>query len=407
MVRILLQHPLKKIAENSLKALIGGDPTRRLIYAGRRLLFRLRHRAEHRLVQRPCDVLFCCDPARWQNVKLVIQELARQRPDLSLAVAFPGSSSSMQDLSSMPRIAAIPHATLYTLPLFTTRLLYLPIPDLPAELRPAKAAVVHGLMSLASMDGIYLDHYFDSFDYVLCGGPHHIEALRKLALRRPSLAGLRMLAAGYPKLDLMLAASERKRPSPGPTAVYAPTHVIPSNERLASLRRHGERIVRTLLAGGYRVIFRPHPISFVDEDRALVDRIAASHADNPRFSLDRSKDYTRTYSSADLMVTDLSGTGFTFSLTFTRPCIFFAADEEAERGLNGAQFDDRHRIGAVARSDAQLLQQAAELLRADRTEDLVRFRDEFVFNVGKSATYIASALEDILAGREPPAAIRL
>jgi hypothetical protein len=107
------------------------------------------------------------------------------------------------------------------------------------------------------------------------------------------------------------------------------------------------------------------------------------------------------------MVTDLSGTGFTFSLTFTRPCIFFAADEEAERGLNGVQFDDRHRIGAVVRNDVQLLQKAAELSRVDMKEDLVRFRDEFVFHAGSSAAYIVSALEHILAGREPPDAIRL
>ena len=162
------------------------------------------------------------------------------------------------------------------------------------------------------------------------------------------------------------------------TAVYAPTHVIASNERLASLRRHGERIIETLLAGGYRVIFRPHPLSFADRDGSLVDRIVASHAGNPQFSLDRSKDYTRTYASADFMVTDLSGTGFTFSLTFTRPCIFFAADEESERGLNGAQFDHRHRIGAVVRSGGQLLEKAAEFARVDMREDLVRFRGEFV-----------------------------
>ncbi len=360
-------------------------------------------------MKRPYDVLFCCDPVRWQNIKMVLQELNRRRPDLRLAVAFPGPSGSIEDLSSIAGVTAIPHATLYTLPLFTTRVLYLPIPDLPKELRPRKAAVVHALMSMASMDGLYLDHHFDSFDYVLCGGPHHVESLRKLARRRPSLAGLRLLRAGYPKLDLMLAAPETARPSSadGATAVYAPTHVIASNEKLASLQRHGERIIDTLLAAGYRVVFRPHPLSFTDEDRPLVERIAASHARNPRFSLDRSNDYTRTYASADFMVTDLSGTGFTFSLTFARPCIFFAANEESERGLNGAQFDDRDRIGGVARTDQQLLERAAELSRADMREALVKFRSEFVFNAGSSAAYIACALEDMLAGNEAKDAIRL
>ena len=346
---------------------------------------------------------------RWQNVKSVAEELARRHPELRLAVAFPGAPGSIPDAGAIPGITTIAYATFGVLPAFRTRILYLPAPDLPRYLRPAGATVVHGLMSMASMDGLYLDHHFDGFDYVLCGGPHHIEALRKLASRRPSLAGLRLVPAGYPKLDLMLDGIRPKIRDTGGavTAVYAPTHVIASNERLASLRSHGERIVDTLLAGGYRVIFRPHPMSFVDQDRALVERIAAAHADDPNFSLDQSKDYSRTYGAADFMVTDLSGTGFTFSLTFTRPCIFFAADEAAELGLNGAQFEDRQRIGAVVRSDAQLLEQSAELSRTDMTDRLLRFRSEFVFNPGASAAYIASVLEDILAGRQPPDAIRL
>ena len=353
--------------------------------------------------------MFCCDPARWQNIKVVVEELVRRHPDLRIAVAFPGAPGSIADLGTVGGLTPIAYATLSALPVFKTRILYLPIPDLPRFLRPAGAVVVHALMSMASMDGLYLDHHFDGFDYVLCGGPHHIEALRRLELRRPVLAGLLLSPAGYPKLDLMLDAPETRRPgsADGPTAVYAPTHVIVSNERLASLRRHGERIIDALLAGGYRVIFRPHPISLVDEDRPLVDRIAASHADNPKFSFDRSNDYSRTYASADFMVTDLSGTGFTYSLTFSRPCLFFAADQDAERGLSGAQFDDRHRIGGVVRTETELLQKAAELSRIDWTEKLKRFRDEFVFNVGRSGPYIVTVLEDILAGREPPDAVRL
>jgi hypothetical protein len=369
------------------------------------MYFRIRHPSERRLAARGYDIVFCCDPVRWQNVKLVVEELVRRRPQLRIAVAFPGPPGSVEGLDALPGVTAIAHASFSTLPVFKTRLLYLPAPDLPRFLRPAGSAVLHAVMSMASLDGLYLDDHFDGFDYVLCGGPHHIEALRLLALRRPSLGGLKLIPAGYPKLDLMLAAREAKLPvsAQGGTVVYAPTHVIASNERLASLRRHGARIIEALLESGYQVIFRPHPMSFVDEDRLLVARIADSHAGNPKFSLDRSKDYTRTYASADLMVTDLSGTGFTYSLTFTRPCIFFAADEEAERGLNGAQFDDRHRIGALVRSDAQLLEATAELLRTDMSDQLVRFRSEFVFNLGGSGAYIASALEDILAGREPHA----
>ena len=340
----------------------------------------------------------------------MVRELIRRRPDVRVAVAFPGSRESIGDLASFDGVTRIAHATLDTLPAFRTRILYLPVPDLPRYMRPPHAVAVHALMSMASMDGLYLDHHFDGFDYVLCGGPHHLDSLRKLAARRPALSGLKLLPAGYPKLDLMLAAPEsasRPDSTGAPVAVYAPTHVIALNEKLASLRRHGEDIVGALLGAGYRVIFRPHPMSFVDEDRALVERIASAHAGNPAFSLDRSKDYTRTYASASLMVTDLSGTGFTFSMTFLKPCIFFASDTQAEQGMSVAQFDDRHRIGGVVRDSRELVERAAELVRTDMSEPLERFRREFVFNAGHSAAVIVSALEDMLAGREPANMARL
>jgi hypothetical protein len=291
-----VHHSAKKIIEQSIRKLLGPDGSRRLIAAGRRLVFRIRHPSQFRRARRGFDVVFCCDSVRWQNLKLVAEELVRRRPDLRVAVAFPDEPGSIADLEAAPAMTGIAYVTVSTLPILTTRILYFPAPDLPRFLRPANAAVVHALMSMASMDGLYLDHWFDGFDYVLCSGAHHIEALRNLAQRRPSLAGLKLIPAGYPKLDLMLAApeSQGEGSADGATAVYAPTHVIASNEKLASLRRHGERIVETLLAGGYRVIFRPHPMSFVDADRPLVERIAASHAGNPKFLLDRSKDYTCT-----------------------------------------------------------------------------------------------------------------
>ena len=236
--------------------------------------------------------MFCCDPMRWQNLKLVVEELARRHPEQHLAVAVAGGREDMPDLGCAEGVTAIAHATLGTLPAFKTRILYLPVPDLPRSLRPAGAVVVHGLMSMASMDGLYLDHHFDGFDYVLCGGPHHIDGLRKLALRRPSLAGLRLVPAGYPKLDLMLAAIRPRVPTAGAaaTAVYAPTHVIATNEKLASLRRYAERIVATSSRSEVSRAFSGHiRCPSWTRDRPLVERIAAAHGDDPKFSLDRSK----------------------------------------------------------------------------------------------------------------------
>ena len=262
-----------------------------------------------------------------------------------------------------------------------------------------------------SLDGVYPDDDFDAYDYILCGGPHHLDSFRERALRHPVLLGKTLVPAGYPKLDLMLASHSTKRrptdPSARSTVVYAPTHISSVNECLASLCHYGEAIINALLAEGHRVIFRPHPVSFDDQDRPVIDRICQLHADNPNFSLDMSKDYTESYSLADLMVTDLSGTGFTFSFSFGRPCIFFSPNDEAERGLRGIQFEARYRIGTLVRDIDEMIEKTSELCNRDMTEEIERFRDEAVFNVGKSAAYIVNCLEDILSGCERPEWVRL
>jgi hypothetical protein len=107
------------------------------------------------------------------------------------------------------------------------------------------------------------------------------------------------------------------------------------------------------------------------------------------------------------MVTDLSGTGFTFSFSFSKPCIFFSPSAEQERGMRGIQYESRHRIGALVRDIDELLQKTSELCKRNMDREIEQFRDETVFNVGKSAAYIVGCLEDILAGRERPEWLRL
>jgi hypothetical protein len=382
----------------------------------RRLSFPLFHPADYRLGKKKYDALFLLyDFPLWQSFKLVLDELNRTRPDLKLRVAFSGSRDELPDFLKSAGIPTITNVKKYLPGIFDTKILYTPQAFLYEFLstyhKPPKAVLVHALMSMNSIDGGFTEDAFDMYDYILCAGSHHVDSFRKLALRRHALSGKWLVPAGYPKLDLMLAAHSTKRRPPGSSArstiVYAPTHIFEPNERLVSLRHYGETIVSTLLAEGYRVIFRPHGSSFFDQDRFVVERICQRHAGNPNFCLDARGEYIESYSSADLMVTDVSGTGFTFSFGFGRPTIFFAPNAEAERGLSGIQFEGRHRIGAVVRSVDQMIAKASELCCSNMTNQIAQFRDETIFNVGKSAAYIASCLEDIHSGRERPEWIRL
>ena len=406
-----MQHDFKQLAEHmikrAIKACIGAENSWRL----QRIFFPLLNPAEYKLARQHFDVLFFCDlPHRWQIIKLVVEELRHRRGDLRLGLAYTGPREELLPNSfNFAGISTITHVTNGALSLFDTQILYTtaPGPTMPPSMMPPKARVVHSLMSMVSPDGFFSDDSFDAYEYILCAGVHHLEFFRKLALRRPALSGKRLLPAGYPKLDLMLGSHSTKRhrtdQSVRSTVVYAPIHSLASLP--GALRTHGEAIINALLAEGHRVIFRPHPIS-IYADRDVIGRISQLHGGNPNFSLDARRDYNQSYSLADLMVTDLSGTGFTFSFSFSRPCIFFAPNAEAERGLSGIQFDARHRIGALVRDIDEMIEKTSELCNRDMTDEIERFRDETLFNVGKSAAYIVDCLEDILSGRERPEWVR-
>jgi hypothetical protein len=421
-----MQRRFKETAKRAIKACLGAENSNRARNIVNHIRFQLFNLKNCKPLKRQFDVLFFypwC--GTWPTVKLVVKELLRKRGDLRLGLVTSCSEAESPDsffLTGNPRIIKIPERVLYvlyTLPpyktmfnIFDTRIIYTNVvPGFSAFSTSSKPHLVHALMSMNSLDGVFGDDYFDAYDYILCAGPHHIDSFREWARVHPALLGKRLLPAGYPKLDLMLAShSTKRRPadrSERSTIVYAPTHHYSVNECLASLCHQGEGIINALIAEGYRVIFRPHPVSFSDQDGPVIDRICQFHANNPNFSLDASTDYRESYSSADLMITDLSGTGFTFSFSFCRPTIFFAPDAGAELGLSGLQFDARHRIGALVRDIDELVVKTSELCNRDMTDEIERFRDETVFNVGKSAAYIVDCLEDILSGCEHPEWVRL
>jgi hypothetical protein len=377
-----------------------------------RIYFKLSRPKDYKAIKKPFDIVFYCHWRRqWPNVKLVVEEVIRRRQDLRLALVTLESREEFPDyleLKSHLTILSVPSTLWY---LFDARIAYTIMPlSVGPRKWPPQAQLVHAFHSMNSLDGVYPEEDFVGFDYILCVGPHHFDSFRERASRHPALLGKTLIPAGYPRLDLLLASPSTRRrqasPSNKSTVVYAPTLRSPVNWHLVSLRDWGEEIVSALLAAGHRVIFRPHVVSRLDDDRPVVERICQLHANNPSFSLDVSSDYTESYSLADIMVTDLSGTGFSFSFAISKPCIFFAPNAEAEKGLHGLQFDARHRIGAVVRDTNELIGKTSELCKRDMTAEIERFRDETIFNVCNSAAYTVTCLEDILFGRRRPEWVR-
>lgn len=270
---------------------------------------------------------------------------------------------------------------------------------------PRGAKRVHFLVSLTSLEGVYDESMFDHFDAIVCAGRHHMEEFAALGQRR-GWGGKVLLPVGYPKLDgqrCALAASGDHPREGATTVVFAPTHAYYVNQSYSVLGRWGEQLIEKVLGAGMRLIFRPHMESWRDQDKPVVEHIVARFSGVEGFELDRSANYFSSYARSDMMLTDVSGTGFTFAFTFGRPALFFAPQAEVEEGKSGIQFECRDNIGLVVRDVDHLVERLQLTKRHEqflqvRIEEL---RDYLLFNPMTSERYFVEHVDALVNGRYP------
>lgn len=200
------------------------------------------------------------------------------------------------------------------------------------------------------------------------------------------------IPGGYMKLDYNLRCFEKSK-SAIDSLIYAPTVCGGAFEKYVSLPEHGADIVGALLEhfADYRIIFRPHPHTL---DSGYVAKIEKRFGDNERFSLDSNASfYMDNYSRSAAMVTDMSGTAFTYAFTTLRPVVFFSHNEDTvEEAFERVKyFEDRERIGYVATSvDELVAKMSVALEEREKFSDRIReFRDSEIYNPGKAEDYFA------------------
>lgn len=109
-----------------------------------------------------------------------------------------------------------------------------------------------------------------------------------------------------------------KRADKEKTVLYAPSWGTRS-----SINTFGPEMIEKLLAGGMKVIFRPHPQSFIS-DKEKLDDLFNKFAKNENFILDKNKTGMESMANSDLMISDFSGVIFDYYYLFNKP-VFWRA----------------------------------------------------------------------------------
>ena len=137
--------------------------------------------------------------------------------------------------------------------------------------------------------------------------------------------------------------------------------------------------IEYLLKLGEKVIYRPHPIDLTKKGNIkLVDLVKSKFKKNSNFELDLSSSYLRSYSEAKILITDFSGTAYTFSYSTLKPVIFISKNEKNLLKSNNSKltyFKDRKKIGVMCNLE---LSEEVKLLNMD-SDGIGLFRTEYLY----------------------------
>jgi YidC/Oxa1 family membrane protein insertase len=254
--------------------------------------------------------------------------------------------------------------------------------------------------TMASMNMIFLPGAFDSYDVVMCAGPHQIREVKEME-EFYGTKGKTLLPAGYPPLDDLLERLQGSAARAGNPPVAT---IAPSWQADNIIDRVAVPLIDSLLASGFMARLRPHPRTLVKE-AGKVKALAAAYAGNPSFTVDNSPGSFDSYLTTDILVTDWSGTGFKFAFAALRPVLFVNTPHKI-RNKDYTLFKNipvevlwRDIIGkALEENEVDMAGTTGLTLLADfeRKQRIQEFRDANIFNLRQSGDYTANAVMNML-----------
>lgn len=213
------------------------------------------------------------------------------------------------------------------------------------------------------------------------------------------------IPGGYIKLDKNIQYFKSIQ-TPIDSIIFAPTVHWDHFYDYVAVPGHGSDIVGALLEQfpKYKIIFRPHPHTV---DTPEVQKVAEKFKNHPQFEFDTNASfYMENYARSQLMVTDMSGTAFTYAFTTSRPVIFFSHKDDTVEDVFGKirYFKDREKIGYVATNVKELCEKVSYILdnKSELEQKIGEFRDQAIYNIGKAEDYIVKNIRFILENETHP-----
>lgn len=171
-----------------------------------------------------------------------------------------------------------------------------------------------------------------------------------------------LINTGYLKLDKVMKELRRIKNTKN-HILLAPT--FSRQMKSYNMSSKLDVIINNILKKGEKVIFRPHPLDLTLKGNfKKIKKIVEKYENNSNFFYDNSHSYMDSYSRAKMLITDFSGTAYTFAYSTLRPVIFFSKNENKfakTKIVDLFYYKDRALVGLVSQNINQLLNSIAKI----------------------------------------------
>lgn len=249
----------------------------------------------------------------------------------------------------------------------------------------------------------YRQFAFDYFDSVLCSGPYQIKSIKETEKKRQTKPKL-LLETGLTYYDIMKDRSLEEKPKK--TGEKPSILVAPTWQSYSLLNRFGVNFFNKLLSKNYKIIFRPHPQSFVSFPE-LVREVVDAFKDEENFTLDTNPSGSESMNKSSLMISDLSGIIYDYLFLYEKPIILMDTEINTD-GMEAYDLDYEMWDKTLCRSAGktileedipQLPSIVQEILQNPQISEIQKIREKALYNYGNAgeiaATQLLKIVEDL------------
>jgi len=161
-----------------------------------------------------------------------------------------------------------------------------------------------------------------------------------------------LINTGYLKLDHVYENLKSNKLDED-SILLAPT--LSSMLKDFNLDEYLDSIIKEILDNSdFKIIYRPHPGDKVNLEKSLIiNNIHEKYRNNKNFNIDYNTSYLDSYERSKILITDFSGTAYTYAFSKLKPIIFFSKNENnlIKSNFNDLYFfKDRLKVGKIVQN---------------------------------------------------------